>query len=174
MNSDITRKINEEIYTLYFGATMHKYFLTAFILLFSISTLASMPLEVSMLKVVSASDHILTVKVRDVDMIDGVGRKITDLNAMTGPGNKNLIRLICNVKDVHLTNSKEVPSVVKIPLDGFMHYSFRQIKEVYKGDNLPIIAVLKGEKFLPVYDGIFSYPTYELETIMALKNMNKQ
>ncbi len=39
-----------------------------------------------MLKVVEASDHVLTVKVVDVDMVDENGNQVSDLDAETGPG----------------------------------------------------------------------------------------
>ncbi len=141
--------------------------------LFSSVVFASMPLEVSMLKVVTESDHVLTVQIIDVDMINDKGDQITDLSAMTGPGKDNLIRLICEVKNIHLTNVSDVPKIIKIPLDGFMHYLFGQIKKAHKNDSYPMIAVLKGGDFKPAYAGIFQYPLYELETIIALFSLKK-
>lgn len=141
------------------------------IILISLNTtnlLASLPLEVSMLKVVEESDHVLTVIVVDIDMIDDEGTQVEDLDAMTGPGLNNSIRLVCEVKQVHRTNAKEVPKIVKIALDGAMHYSLGQIKKAHKGKSYPVIAVLKGSNFQPAYAGVFRYPLRELETILAL------
>ncbi len=137
------------------------------------AVLASLPLEISMLKVVTESDHVLTVQVIGVDMIGEKGEQITDLGAKTGPGNKNLIRLICEVKETHITNATSVPQVIEIPLDGFMHYSLGQVKEAHEGQSYPMIVVLKGGAFKPAYAGIFRYPMHELETILALSKLKE-
>jgi len=137
---------------------------------------ASMPLRISMLKVVMQSDHVLTAVVTGVDMIDENGDQITDLKARTGPGLKNKIRLISEVQKVHRTNSNNAPSEIRVPLDSAMHYSLGHIKDAHQGRSLPRIFILKGDEFEPSFDGIFSYPTHELETIMALykiKDMEK-
>lgn len=126
-----------------------------------------------MLKVVTESDHVLTVEIIDVDMINAKGAQINDLDAMTGPGNDNLIRLICEVKNIHHTNASDVPKIIKIPLDGFMHYSYGQVKKAHENDSYPMIVVLKGSEFKPAYVGIFQYPLYELETILALFGLKK-
>ncbi len=142
----------------------------AIVCLLSSGAFASLPIEVSILQVVKDSDHILTIQIVDVEMIDSNGSQITDTEAMTGPGLENTIRLICEVLEAHRTNSSDVPKTIKIPLDNNMHYSLGQIKQAHKIP-YPMLAVLKGKNFKPAYAGIFQYPLYELETLLALYNL---
>lgn len=142
-----------------------------FILLMSLLSFqshSSLPLQVSMFDVVEESDHVLTVKIVGVDMIDGEGRQIDDENAMTGPGKSNTIRLLAQVTKVHLSSADNVPEMLKIPLDPFMHYSFGQVASVYQDRTPSMVVVLKGETFLPAHAGVFGYPEVELETILSL------
>ena len=129
---------------------------------------ATVPLQVSMLKVVKASDHVLSVTIINVDMVNDKGEVVEDPNAMTGPGLSNTIRLICKVLEVHRTNAANVPEIIKIPLDQMMHYSLGQIKKHHINESPPMIVVLKGESFDPAYAGVFGYPMYELESILKL------
>ena len=57
-----------------------------------------------------------------VDMIDGNGKQIFNLNAKTGPKSPNSIGLIFIVDEVLETNSKSVPTKLFVPLDEF--YAF--------------------------------------------------
>ena len=143
------------------------------IILFSTSIFASVPIEISMLQVVKESDHVLSVHIIGVDMVDQTGAEIENENAMTGPGKENLIRLICEVKKIHLSNVKNIPKTIKIPLNSFMHYSLGQIKKAYENPPYLTLVVLKGNTFKPAYAGIFEYPLKELETILALFKNNK-
>lgn len=140
----------------------------------SSSLFASMPLRKSMLQIVQGADHVLSVNIVGVDMIDREGNQINDTSAKTGPGLSNQIRLISKVTKVHQTNSKKVPNEIRVPLDSFMHYSLGQIEKYYKDRTVPAIFVLKGKKFEPVFAGLFQYPEYELETIMALYALKKK
>ena len=142
----------------------------AIICLLSTGTFASLPIEVSILQVVKDSDHILTIQVVNVEMFDSNGSQITDAEAMTGPGLENTIRLICEILEVHRTNSNDVPKTINIPLDNNMHYSLGQIKQAHKIP-YPMLAVLKGKDFEPAYTGIFRYPLHEIETLLVLYNL---
>jgi len=145
------------------------------VLLFvSTGAFASLPMNVSMLRVVSESDHVLTVDIVGVDMIDGEGKKITDPESRTGPGNDNVIRLICNVVKIHASTMEVVPETILIPLDGSMHYALGQVQETYKGGAHPFVAVLKGPDLQPPFRGLFGYPIYELETVMALYSLKER
>lgn len=134
----------------------------------SLYSYGSMPLQVSMLEVVQNSDHVLTVQIVGVEMIDGEGHLVEDVNEMTGPGSSNTIRLLAKVSVIHLTSARSVPEIIKIPLDQFMHYSLGQIASVYEDRQSTMVVVLKGEKFEPAFAGVFGYQEIELETIMSL------
>ena len=121
-----------------------------------------------MLDVVNKSDHVLTIKVVDLDMIDESGNVISDPKAEAGPGSKNVIRLKARVVKVHLTNSSKVPTFINIPIYTGSRYSLGQARIDNRGIPYPEIAVLKGKLFRPAYVGTFKYPIYELDTIMAL------
>ncbi len=154
---------------------MNKYLISLLLALgvFSSSLFASMPLQKSMLQIVNGSNHVLSVNIIGVDMIDEEGNQITDPNAKTGPGLKNQIRLISKVTKVHHTNSKKVPDEIRVPLDSFMHYSLGQISKYYKDRTVPALFVLKGKDYHPVFAGLFQFPQHELETIMALYTLKK-
>tara|TARA_Y100000310_G_scaffold114877_1_gene113410 strand:+ start:1187 stop:1570 length:384 start_codon:yes stop_codon:yes gene_type:complete len=127
-----------------------------------------------MLDIVENSDHILTVTVVGVDMIDSEGKQILDENERTGPDSGNKIRLVAKVSKIHQTNSKNVPELIKIPLDPFMHYVFGDVKKRHDGRSYTVIVVLKGSSFEPAYPGIFRFPEYELETLEFLyKSLHK-
>ena len=110
-------------------------------LAFMISSMAhaSRPIRVTLEELTSQTDHVLIGRIIGVDMIDGDGKQITDLDARTYPGSKNLIRLIVKVDEVIVSNVKNVPDTLKVPLDPFMHHSLGQIKEAHSSE---------GEKFL--------------------------
>ena len=153
---------------LYLGSEVRRLIIGILLILSPLLAFGSLPLEVSMLKVVEASDHVLTVKVVDVDMVDENGNQVSDLDAETGPGLTNVIRLKSVVMQVHLTTADNVPKVLYIPLDNNMHYSLGQVLIAHRGRPYNEIVVLKGKEFTPAYSGIFRYPEYELETILTL------
>ena len=65
-------------------------------------------------EILAKSDHVIVGRVVEVDMIDGQGRPVIDLEARTGPGFANLIRYRVHVEDVMQTNAARVPAVLVI------------------------------------------------------------
>ena len=129
---------------------MNKYLILLLLLsigIFSSPLFASIPLQKSMLQIVNGSNHVLSVNIVGVDMVDEKGNQITDPNAKTGPGLNNQIRLISKVTKVHHTNSEKVPNEIRVPLDSFVHYSLGQIERHYKHRTVPAIFVLKGKDY---------------------------
>ncbi|MFZ6819235.1 hypothetical protein [Undibacterium sp. Ji22W] len=104
----------------------------------------------------SAADHIFIGSVINVEMIDSEGRQIDDLNVMTGPGSKNLIRLQVKVEKVLVSSGKNVPNTLYIPLDPFLHFSLGQIKEAESHHSNSRLFFLKGAEFLPIKTGVFA------------------
>ena len=92
-----------------------KYILILIGVLFTALAYSSLPVQVSLEKLVENSDHLLIGHVVGVDMIDGKGEEITDPSARTSPGSKNLIRLIVKVDEVIVSNVKNVPDTLKVP-----------------------------------------------------------
>lgn len=110
-------------------------------------------------------------------MIDSKGKEITDVNARTGPGLTNTIRLIVDVENVVLTNTKEVPHILKVPLDPFMHFRLGQIRDAHASSQTSFLLLLKGPNFEPPFAGVFAKPIKEqekfLEAIKAYKLLQK-
>lgn len=88
---------------------------------------ASLPLEATLSELVKGADHIVIGTVVDVDMVNERGSIVTNPERKTGPGLPERIRLHIRVDKVLATNAKQVPAVLKVELDPFMHYSLGQI-----------------------------------------------
>ncbi len=165
-------------------------------LAFMISSMAhaSQPIRVTLEELTSQTDHVLIGRIIGVDMIDGDGKQITDLDARTGPGSKNLIRLIVKVDEVIVSNVKNVPDTLKVPLDPFMHYSLGQIKEAHSSEGEKFLLLLrkcpetilcspqppracrgsaKGSDFQPPFPGVFGRSLSEKDKIIELMKSNK-
>ena len=123
--------------------------------LLTLQAFASIPLQMTDAELAAKSDHLFVAHVIAVDMIDGKGRQITDTDAMTGPGLKNLIRLKVKIDQVLVTTAKEPPKELYIPLDPFMHYRFGEVKKAHTGDESKFLLLLAGDKFTPPQPGVF-------------------
>ncbi|MCD6051622.1 MAG: hypothetical protein K0Q55_3031 [Verrucomicrobia bacterium] len=122
----------------------------------------------SLAQLVADSDHIIIGKITLVDMVDAKGRQVTNLPTRTGPGLPNTIRLNVTVQTngVLLTNSKQVPPTLTIPLDSVWHYSLGQIKDAEEGQTR--ILLLKGPDFGFAYMNGCSRPLSERSEIEEL------
>ncbi len=134
---------------------------------------ASFPLEVSDKALIEKTDHVLIARVIGVDMIDGDGKQIYDLQAKTGPKSENQIRLIFAVDQVLETNSKSVPEKLFVPLDSFMHFTFGQIKEHYPEVSEQRLLLLSGKDFHPPVAGHFQRNLQDKEHYLELFKTNK-
>ena len=151
-----------------------KNLLVLVVLFFPALAYSSFPIQVSREEFVENTDHLLVGHVVAVDMIDGQGREITDPSAMTGPGSKNLIRLIVKVDEVLISNATIIPDIVKVPLDPFMHYSFGQIRDAHSSEAGKLLLLLKGDDFQPPYPGTFSLSLTEKDKVIELMKSNKK
>lgn len=139
-------------------------YLSAFALLFLTgSAYASLPIQVSEEELIKNTDHLIIGRVVGVDMVNANGKEISDLKARTGPGLTNTIRLIVEVESVVVTSAKEVPHILKVPLDPFMHFSLGQIKEAHSGEQSSFLLLLKGSNFEPPFPGVFRKDIAEKE-----------
>ena len=133
---------------------------------------SSLPIRITLEELVKKTDHVFTGHVFDVDMIDGNGNQIHNTKARTGPGLKNQIRLIVKVEEVYTNGSKSIPSVLKIPLDSFMHFSFGQVKEAEKQTyGKKAIFLLSGKDFHPPVAGNFMRDLSFKNKIFKLKGL---
>lgn len=133
------------------------------------TVLASVPIRTTIEELAKGADHILIGHVVGVDLIDGKGRQIADENAGTGPGLTNTIRLHIKVDEVLVTNArKKMPTVLKVPLDPFMHYSLGQIRSAHSGRSGKYLILLKGTSFQPVVAGAILRPLDEKGTALRV------
>lgn len=65
-------------------------------------------------EILAKSDHVIVGRIVEVDMLDGQGRPVIDLEGRTGPGFANVIRYRVHVEDVMQTNAVRVPAVLVI------------------------------------------------------------
>ena len=149
-------------------------YLGAFALLFlSVIAYASLPIQVSDEELIKNTDHLIVGRVVGVEMVDVNGKEIFDLKARTGPGLANTIRLIVEVESVVLNSAKEVPHLLKVPLDPAMHFSLGQIKEAHAGAQSSFLLLLKGSNFEPPFPGIFRKNVAEKEKFLKAIESNK-
>lgn len=133
---------------------------------------ASSPIRTTLAELVKKSDHILVGHVYGVDMIDGKGEQITDLNAKTGPGLKNKIRLLIKVKEVYTEGSQLVPATLKVPLDSAMHYRFGQVKKASEDSfGKDRVILLTGDDYRPPIAGHFMRSIELKDKILMLKGV---
>jgi hypothetical protein len=129
---------------------------------------ATQVLQKSLKELVNDSDHVVIGKVFKVDMVDGAGKEVSDLEARTGPGLETQIRLHVSVeKDGWLRTSKtNPPTSLTIPLWQMWHYSLGHIKEATEGQTS--IFLLSGENYRTVYPAGFQRPISEKRKILSL------
>jgi hypothetical protein len=139
-----------------------------FVALLPAIAMAGFPFEATLEEMAQGADHILVGRVTGVDMIDGSGKQITDLQQCTGPGLKNTIRLLITVDQVLVTNASSVPDVVPVPLASHLHYSLGQIKEAHVGDTEIRLVLLKGADFVGIKPGVFLMPLEDREQALKL------
>lgn len=150
-----------------------KYLVASVLFFLSGIVCASLPIKVSEDELIKNTDHLIIGHVIGVEMIDSKGKEIDDLEARTGPGSTDTIRLIVEVESVVLTNEKKVPRVLKVPLDPFMHFSLGQIKSAHSGKQSSFLLLLKGANFEPPFPGVFSKDLTEKEKFLhAIKLHN--
>ncbi len=135
---------------------------------------AGFPFEATLNEMVEGADHILIGRVTGVDMIDGTGKPIHEMDAMTGPGKDNTIRLLVTVDEVLVTNAAVVPEVLPIPLANHLHYSLGQIAEAHEGDTTVRLLLLKGEDFVGIKPGLFMRPLSDKEEVLRLHSRAHQ
>jgi len=114
------------------------------------------------------ADHILVGRVTSVDMVDANGTGVTDPQARTGPGLKNVIRLLVAVDEVLVTNAPSVPGVMLVALDPFLHYSLGQIQDAHAGDTQSRLLLLKGKDFVGIKPGVFFRPLSDKEKALRI------
>ena len=138
-------------------------------ILYSAVALASIPIRTTIEELARGADHIVVGRVVGVDMVDEKGKQIKDPNGQTGPGLKNTIRLHIAVDEVLVTSSrKQVPKLLKVPLDPFMHYSLGQIQNAHSKPSGPYLVLLKGPSFLPVVPGALLRSLDEKKTALRV------
>ena len=149
---------------------MRKIFSSVIALVFIVPLLAkaSLPVVVSTDELVENTDHLFVGHIVGVDMVNDQGRQLTDPTERTGPGSKNVIRLIVDIDEVIISPAKKVPETIKVPLDSFMHYSLGQIKKVHEGKSEKFLLLLKGKDFQPPFPGVFGRGLEEGEVIVNL------
>jgi len=136
--------------------------------------MASIPLEATLGELVQGADHLVIGTVVDVDMVNERGSIVTNPERMTGPGSPERIRLHIRVDKVLATNAKQVPAVLKVELDPFMHYRLGQVKEAHTGKQSPSLVLLKGPAFEPVVPGNFKRPLKERDKAMRLYSSRRR
>jgi hypothetical protein len=107
------------------------------------------PLE----EMVRESDHVVIATITGVDMVDGRGRPVTDLDARTGPGLTNEMRFHLDVREVLFTRSKTLPAALTVPLWTAWHYELGGMQEQVTGSTG--IFLLKDDSFQPTYPAGF-------------------
>lgn len=142
--------------------------LGAILALLPITAIAGFPFEATLEEMASSADHILVGRVTGVDMINGSGRHIQDLDARTGPGLENQIRLRITVDKVLASNSSEPPKLLYVPLASHLHYTLGQIRDAHAGHSEPRLIFLKGARFEAIEPGLFMRPLEQQEEALRL------
>lgn len=88
------------------------------------TSIEPMPLEALLAK----TDHVVLATVTAVDMVDAEGEPVTDPQARTGPGSRNLIRYHLQVDRVVTSTSAKVPATLVVPEWQMWHYSLGQMQ----------------------------------------------
>lgn len=119
--------------------------------------------EKPLIDMVAESDHVLIGKVNAVDMVDGAGQEVTDLNGRTGPGYANTIRLRVAVHrdGILKTNKADTPNMLTISL--------------WKGwiDTLGDMQHLKGKEYIFLLRGDDYQMVYPSGSCQELSKLNE-
>ena len=122
---------------------------------FSFYAFATLPPEINDDEWIEKADHLLIGRVVSVEMIDDKGNQIFDPSARTGPKESNIIYYVFEIDDVIVTNEELVPRTIRVPLDKMAHYSLGQILRINPEVDDPVVVILGGSEFQPVYSGVF-------------------
>lgn len=131
---------------------------------------ATLPAQVTLPELVEASDHILIVRVVEVDMIDELGISIDDPSEKTWPFSGRTIRLHVRVDDVLWSTAGDVPETLVVPLDGKFHYRLGQVQKAHSDPEKQCIFLLKGPEYQAPFFGVFMSAIENRDEIMRLKH----
>lgn len=130
--------------------------------------MAGFPFEATLEEMAQQADHVLVGRVAGVDMVDGRGKPVTDVEARTGPSLDNTIRLLIQVDQVLVSNAAKVPDVIPVPLASHLHYTLGQIQEAHQGDEEVRLVLLKGSDFVGIKPGVFLRPLTDKDRALQL------
>jgi hypothetical protein len=124
-------------------------------------------------ELVAEADHVVVGRVTRVTMRNWMGREVRNLEARTGPGSRNEIRLHITVETngILKTNKKNFPSNLEVPLWRMWHYSLGGIKAWEGATN---VFLLKGEGLERVYPRYFRRDLSDKATILELIKTQSQ
>ena len=121
----------------------------------------------SLKTLVKRADYVLVVRIVKVDMVDSDGQAVSDLEARTGPGSGNTIRLHVDIKPdgILKAGTVPVPPRLVVPEWPMWHRVLRTMKD---REGTDVILLLRGDQFSPVSEGEFVRDILEVEAIREL------
>ncbi|MNN08369.1 hypothetical protein D3C81_1212220 [compost metagenome] len=128
----------------------------------SATSVAPRPLQA----LVAEAEEIVVAKVLEVEMVDGAGRPVTGVKALTGPGLDNQIHLVLQVNEVMRPENGGLPGTLRVPLWSMWHDSLAAARDREMGREW--IFLLKRDRHQPVYPIDFQWPLQERGRIQAL------
>ena len=140
---------------------------TSFLFFFIGNIYATSIPEMSLPELVELADHVVIGTVCQVDIVDKENEEISDLQARTGPGLDNQIRLHIEIDEVIYT-STVVPEKLVIGLWSAWHNSLGGAKDAWEGKRQ--IFLLKSDSFKLVYPAYFRRNVEEQPRIEAILN----
>ncbi|NRR34104.1 hypothetical protein HSX11_28400 [Oxalobacteraceae bacterium] len=93
---------------------MKKFFLAGLLMLLASLSGATKMGIAGLDALVKMSDLIVVAKVSKVDMIDGAGKQVNDVSAMTGQGSGNTIRMYLQVSKVLFNSGPKPPATIVV------------------------------------------------------------
>ncbi len=132
-------------------------------------THATLPISVTLERLVAEADHILVGSITGAFATDESGALLWGPAARTGPCLTNTIYLEVEVSETLVTNAPQVPRTLNIPLDRWMHYSLGQVLLVHRERSSPRLLLLQGTNFEPSVPGAFQWSLEDREFVLWLR-----
>ncbi len=121
----------------------------------------------SLKTLVKRADHVVVARIVKVDMVDSDGQEVFDLEARTGPGTGNTIRLHVDTAPDGILKAGDTPVPTRLVVSDWpmWHRSLAAMKE---REGTEVILLLRGDDFSAVSEPEFIRDIEEAEPIRAL------
>ena len=121
----------------------------------------------SLKTLVKRADHVVVARIVKVDMVDADGGSVADLEARTGPGAGNTIRLHVDTDPGGILKAGKTPIPTRLVVSDWPMWH-RSLGDMKEREGTDVVLLLRGDDFSAVSEPEFIRDIEEAGAIRAL------